>query len=205
MNEFKRELKKALHYINEIWDKQNDIDDQKSNFIYKVDTVDDVIKMSNIYKIDYKYALHRWYNFKTSTYCEKVFVENGAIKEEDYKNKTKDIYINGIPFDVKLTVYPKKLPNHPYDLKTRIGKNEMIKWMYKNQSQQGRKHMANRLFVVCDGNSPYENLCLKSDIDKLEKKIKIYMDVVKKDGFNELVIVDNGIEYIVKSDIICIN
>lgn len=199
------ELQKALSYIDENWRMQNNYNDYKSNFIYKVDTVNEVINLSELNGVDYKYALHRWYNFKTSIYCENVFVKYGAIKEEDLRNKEIDIYINKVPFDVKLTVYPKALSNHPYDLKTREGKNKMIEWLYQHQSQQQRKHLANRLFIVCDGKTQYDSLCLKSDVEQLNRKIRAYIDDVNRNGFNKIIITDNGIEYSVVSDIIYIN
>lgn len=202
MEDLERELKKALSYIDENWQIQNNFNDYKSNFVYKVETVDEIINLSKQNGIDYKYALHRWYNFKTSIYCENVFVKNGAVKERDFRNKEIDIYINDVPFDVKLTVYPKALSHHPYDLTTREGKDKMIEWMYKNQSQQQRKHLANRLFIVCDGENQYQSLCLKSDFEQLKTKIKEYIYEVNSSGFNQLTIEDNGNEYTVLSDII---
>ena len=198
------ELQKALKYINANWSMQNNFYDYRSNFIYKVNSVDECISQAQENNISTDYAIHRWYNFKTSKQCENIFVEYGADPELDEKNKEIDIYINNIPFDVKLTVYPNALKEHPYDLKTRDGKNQMIRWLYEHQSQQGRKHLKNRLFIVCDGKNQYESLCLKSDFTQIRKKILLYLETTKK-GFNELKIYDNGKEYIVQSDIIYIN
>ncbi len=204
MINLEEELKKALQYITPEWRMQNNSMDYRSNFIYNVQTVDEVIEKSKDNGIDYIYALHRWYNFNTSIQCEKIFTEYGAEKEQDTKNKEIDIYIENIPFDVKLTVYPKALQQHEYDLKTRNGKNAMIQWLYSHQSQQQRKHLANRLFIVCDGNNQYESLVLKSDFVQIRNKIKNYIDDVKMNGFNELIIMDNNQQYKVKSDIIYI-
>lgn len=203
--DLENELKKALSYISADWQMQNNYQDYRSNFIYKANTVDECIRLAEIYNIDTAYVLHRWYNFQTSTYCEKIFVEYGAKKEEDFRNKEIDIYINNVPFDVKVSVYPKALANHPYDLTTREGKNEMIKWLYEHQSQQQRKHLKNRLFIVCDGKTQYDSLCLKSDFEQIKNKIKAFMINVNENGFNELEIVDESNVYKVKSDIIYIN
>ena len=204
-NNLEQELKSVLNHIDANWKMQNNYLDYKSNFIYNALTIDEIVELSRSYDIDYKYALHRWYNFQTSIQCEKIFIEFGAKKDEDTKNKEIDIYINGVPFDVKLTVYPKSLSNRPFDLKTRIGKNQMIEWLYANQSQQQRKHLANRIFIVCDGENQYESLSLKSDFNQIRKKIFEYLKETDQRGFNELTIVDNGIKYNVKSDIIYIN
>lgn len=70
----------------------------------------------------------------TSITCGYLFCEFGAIHEKDIHNNDVDIYINGISFDVKLTVYPAKLSKRPSDLMTREGKNSMIQWYYAKQS-----------------------------------------------------------------------
>ena len=74
---------------------QNNYNDYRSNFIYQVETVEDCIREANNNWVSVDYALHRWYNYKTSKYCEKIFVENGAIKEEDLKLISKiDVSVN---------------------------------------------------------------------------------------------------------------
>lgn len=203
-NKLEQDLQRALTLIDENWSRQTNEDDFKSRFIYYTESLDEVIKLAEQNQVDVKYAIHRWYNFHTSIQSEKIFTEFGAIKESNKKHKEIDIYINEVPFDVKLTVYPKKLSEHPYDLNTREDKNKMIEWMYANQSQEGRKHLANRLFIVCDGKTSYDNLCLKSDFNQMRNKIEQYMNYVKKNGFNELTITDNGQAYTVNSDIIYI-
>ena len=198
-----KELQKALNYITPDWKMQNNFNDSRSRFIYIVKTVDEVIALSKARGISHQYALHRWYNFNTSIYCEKLFLEFGATKEANEKNKEVDIYINGVPFDVKVSVYPKALENHPYDLTTREGKNAMIRWLYEHQSQQGRKHYKNRLFIICDGNTPEENLKLKSDFNQIREKIKLFIEQSEK-GFNKLLVYDHKIAVAVTSDIIYI-
>ena len=87
---------------------------------------------------------------------------------------------------------------------SRDGKNAMIRWLYEHQSQQGRKHYKNRLFIICDGNNPEENLKLKSDFDQIRTKIKNYIDSTKE-GFNKLIVFDHGKPIAVTSDIIYIS
>ena len=99
----------------------------------------------------------------TSIYCECIFCDYGAVHEKDKYNYDVDIYIYGVPFDVKLNVYPAKLSFRPYDLATRSGKNDMIRWYYAIQSQQNRKPMLNRLYIVCDAASSNENMVVKSN------------------------------------------
>ncbi len=202
----KKELRKALDLISLHWGRQNNCFDKRSNFIYRVETVDECLQEAQKLGIDENYVLHRWYNFHTSTRCEELFVKHGAIKENDPYNHDIDIYIDDIPYDVKLTVYPAKLEKEGifFDLNTRTGKNSLIRWMYDNQSQEGRKHLKNRLFLVCNAESDYEKLALKCEFDIIEEKIRNYFRFLEDFEPNQIVIEDKGKEYDVYSEIISI-
>lgn len=207
MSASQRELEKALDLISENWGRQNNVNDRRSNFIYHVDTVDECIRRAEELGIDSNYVLHRWYNFHTSTRCEEIFVDHGAIKEADPYNHDIDIYIDGIPYDVKLTVYPAKLEKEGtfVDLNSRDGKNTLIQWFYENQSQEGRKHLKNRIFIVCNGNTSFEKMAKKCDFETIDRAINNYFYYLTRNEPNSLVIVDNGKQYIVYSEIISIN
>ena len=199
------DLKKCLTLINSQWPMQNNYMDKKTNFIYKCASLDECLNEISKNGVDKEYALHRWYNYMTSIACEYLFCEYGAIHDEDVYNHNIDIYINDIPFDVKLTIYPAKLRNRPYNLNTRAGKNEMIKWYYENQSQQSRKQLLNRIYVVCDGNSPYECLKMKSDFNILREKISAFMKHSLTNGINTIEITDKSAKYSLMSDIVYIS
>lgn len=81
----------------------------------------------------------------------------------------------------------------------------MIRWYYANQSQQSRKQMLNRLYVVCDALSSDKNMAMKSNFNLMRRRISAYMENVKEHGLNEILINDNGNEYKLKSDIIHLN
>jgi len=52
---------------------------------------------------------------------------------------------------------------------------ELIQWLYDNQSQQGRKHLKNRLFIIMyDKNNQHWKM--KSEIMELKKEIDLYVD-----------------------------
>ena len=51
------QLHKALTYIDDKWQMQNNDYDSKSNFIYSVNTVDECIELSKQNNIDIKYVL----------------------------------------------------------------------------------------------------------------------------------------------------
>lgn len=203
MNEdLEKDLQKTMQIISANWEMQNNNNDKETNFIYTVDSLEECLNEIERTSVNKEYALHRWYNYMTSIQCEYIFCEYGAVHEKNQYNHDVDIYIDGVPFDVKLTVYPAKLSSRPYDLSTRAGKNDMIRWYYANQSQQSRKQMLNRLYVVCDAPTSYENMVMKSNFDLMRQRISAYMKYVREHGINELIIKDGGKEYKLKSDII---
>lgn len=202
MSKIEDDLKKTLSLISSDWEMQNNKDDKKTGFIYRVKTLDECLKKIEEAGVNKEYALHRWYNYMTSIQSEYIFCEFGAVHEKNIYNHDVDIYIGKTPFDVKLTVYPKKLSSRPFDLTTRKGKNEMIKWYYENQSQESRKQLINRLYIVCDAKDSEECMKMKSDFDLMRKAIGEYMNSVKTKGFHQQVITDGDRKYLVTSDII---
>jgi len=205
MMNLEEDLKKCLSMINLDWKMQDNYQDKKTNFIYSCKTLDECLTKINEFSADKEYALHRWYNYMTSIAAEYIFCDYGAIHEKDVYNHDVDIYINKVPFDVKLTIYPNQLNTRPYDLKTRLGKNQMIRWYYANQSQQSRKQMLNRIYIVCDDDLPIERLKMKSDFQLLKTKIKLFMEHSIKNGLNQITIEGNGTTFNLYSDLIYIS
>lgn len=202
--EIENDLKRALELINAEWSMQNNKQDTDTRFIYKASSLDECLEIIAHKNVDRNYALHRWYNYHSSIHCEYIFCEFGAIHEINKYNHDVDIYINNIPFDVKLTVYPAALSHRPYDISMRSGRNNMIRWYYANQSQQGRKQLLNRLYVVCDAPTQKEAMAMKCDFDLMRKQIEKFMNYVKDNGVNNIKVKDNGQIYELKSDIILI-
>lgn len=200
------ELLKALNLMSGSWQYQNEKYDKLSRFIYQVKTADECISAAEKYGVDVNYALHRWYNFATSKKCEEIFVKFGAKKEEDEYHHSIDIYINKIAYDVKLTIYPHKLEqeNVFLDLENAQDKDKLIRWLYEHQSQETRKHLKSRIFIVCAGTGTYEKQKLKCDFIKIEKGIKEYMDSLKCTMPNRVEISDGNEKVFVYSDIIVI-
>lgn len=205
--ELERDLQKCLSIINPDWSMQNDGNDKETYFIYQAETLDECLKMIEAKGVDKDYALHRWYNYQTSVYCEYLFCDYGAVHDENIFSHDVDIYINGIPYDVKLTVYPNALRDNrrDYNLRSSRGKNKMIKWLYANQSQQGRKQLINRIYVMCDAETPYDRMRLKSNFTMLRRQIAAYMNYIKTHEPNETEIVDGKRTYKVMSELIYVS
>jgi len=175
-----KELKKRLTYPYKWGRKQNDHFDKLTNFIYHTFLFDDVIsEINKRFKNDKEhqnisnYALNRWYNFWSAQAVEKIFCSIPNVKPAlDEKDRLVDFTIDGVTFDHKTSIFPK---NFPYPIDEAIKKtDELINWLYKNQSQQQRKHLKNRLFIVLYS-SDGEHWKLKSEISWLKERIEKYM------------------------------
>lgn len=178
------ELKKRLAYPYKWGRKQNDQFDKLTNFVYQISSFDEVLKQTETkFSKDKEhhnianYALNRWYNFWSAQAIEKIFCSMPNVKPAlDEKDRLVDFIIDGVTFDHKTSIFPK---NFPYPINEAVKKtNELIIWLYKHQSQQQRKHLKNRLFIVLyspDG----LHWKLKSEISWLKERIEKYMK-----GFN---------------------
>lgn len=174
------ELKKRLFYSYKWGRKQNDLFDNATNFIYRTVLFDDVLqeidnrfKKLKDYQDYFNYTLNRWYNFWSAQCIEQIFCSlPGVVPALDEKDRLIDFTIHGATFDHKTSVFPK---NFPYKIEDAIKHtNELIKWLYKNQSQQKRKHLNNRLFIVLYSNDR-EHWKLKAEINWLKERIDKYM------------------------------
>ena len=178
--QIEKELKKRLIYPYKWGRKQNDEFDRLTNFVYKIPTFEEVLKETeNRFRKDKEhqnianYALNRWYNFWSAHAVEKIFCSLPNVKPAlDEKDRLVDFAIDGVSFDHKTSIYPK---NFPYPIEEAIKKtDELILWLYKNQSQQQRKHLKNRLFIVLYS-SDGEHWKLKAEISWLKERIENYL------------------------------
>lgn len=172
-----KDLQKAIVLMGDSWQKQNNLLDRKTKFVYDVDNfelLDRMCKTMLKNEDDRKYAYHRWVNLNISNYCEELFCKYGAEKVENKKDKEKDIFIDDVPFDVKVTNYPSTAYEN-FDLDTEQGKKDLCIWLYNNQSNEGRQHFKNRLFVVCCGNNMEEKWRNRTNLKLLDDHIRDFM------------------------------
>lgn len=154
--DLQEEINKALKDFKSWWDIQNDHYDSYTRYIYSTQTYDELVentkKICEIYKLEFepvfRYALNRWFNNIVSHYAEDCFTSHPNVKdEEDIYNKEIDFYINDIPFDLKMSVFPRTF-NKDIDYAIEH-KEELIEWMYKHCSKGKRLHNWNKIFLVC--------------------------------------------------------
>lgn len=174
------ELKKRLAYPYKWGQKQHDLFDNQTNFIYSIPSFEVLLneinsrfKNKNEYNQFFNYSLNRWYNFWSAQAVEKIFCSlPDVIPAQDKKDHLVDFIIHGVNFDHKTSVFPR---NYKRTLKeTIVNTDELIRWLYENQSGEKRRHYKNRLFVVLYSTTG-EHWKLKSEISFLKKEIEHYM------------------------------
>ena len=180
------QIKAAGLLINNTWRvKQTDELDNKTNHIYNCQTLADLEYFSKIRFLtedESGYAAHRWRNFKRhEAWLALIFeIVPGVSRPSKAFHKTQDFFIssNGerIPFDLKVTRYPKTAPSNLAD-------SALAEWFYENQSKQGRFHMANRFFIVGDPEAIlYDIDIARASIEAFAKQMSRYRHFIIKPG-----------------------
>ena len=169
------ELKKRVE-LPYIWGKpQFDNWDKITNFIYETHTFSDLKKRTISLSDDIKnYAFNRWLNFWSAKGVEQIFTsQENVIANKNKYDKLVDFKINNIPFDHKTSIFPQGFKK---DFRYALDNNkELIQWLYENQSQEGRKHFENRLFIILFNKSGKEHWKLKAEIIFIKQYIEEYI------------------------------
>lgn len=163
---------------------QGDTWDRASRFIYHVRDLDTlrsetkrVAAEMNLPLRDFgSYVIRRWYNFHThQAVLDAILGHPGTRPEPDPFHHTVDFYLGEQGFDLKLTQLPHGF-GHSIGY-ARSHPEELARWLYVNQSKQGRFHAADRLFVVLqDAREPKQTWKLRRDFGRLEKTIYAFLD-----------------------------
>jgi hypothetical protein len=168
-------LKKCLDFSYSWGSKQNDADDKATSFIYKTRSVEELqVKIQSLDNRLKNYALNRWLNFWSAKGVETIFCQHrNVVANLNQYDKLVDFTINGIPFDHKTSVFPNRFGNSfAY---AQQNKRDLIQWLYDNQSQQGRKHHDNRLFIVLFDQNSNDHWKIKTEIALLKQTIDHYL------------------------------
>ena len=183
------ELKKRLTYPYKWGRKQSNALDKKTNFIYNTESFNILLKrIESLNQTLKDYALNRWFNFWSAKVVESIFVAHeNVLSNKNTYDKLIDFKINNIPFDHKTSKFPIGF-NQSYT-NARKSEKELIRWLYDNQSQQGRKHLKNRLFILLYDGKTKEHWKLKSELKLIKSAID---DYVKSFSINKLYSFDFG-------------
>jgi len=187
-----KELKKRLKFPYHWGRKQNNEWDNQTNFIYKISSFDELQTITNLMSQELKdYAMNRWFNYWSAMGVEYIFAQNHqVVANKDKYDKLVDFKILNIPFDHKTSVFPQQ---YTQSLEfAQQNKKDLIIWLYINQSQQGRKHYANRLFVVLYSQNG-EHWKMKANLSFLKQNIENYLNnfnhenlIILKQGENRI-------------------
>lgn len=170
------ELKKRLNYPYYWGNIQCDSWDKSTRFIYNTPSFEELLeRLSHLDQNLINYALNRWYNFWSAKAVEQLFcMHPGVIANKNKYDKLIDFKINDIPFDHKTSVFPKSY-KQSFEF-ARAHKQELIEWLYQHQSQEGRKHLSNRLFVILYDKQQEEHWKLKAEIGLMKKAVDDYIN-----------------------------
>jgi len=175
------QLKKRWAYPEHWFQKQNDLWDSRSNFIYNSPDFENLISSINqeakLHSLDvqmfFQYAVNRWYNYWSARAVEQIFCDiPGVLPAKNAKDRLVDFSIDGINFDHKTSVFPRGFGKDLAFAKANL--TALINWLYANQSTGKRYHRSNRLFLVVfkkDG----RHYQLKAEISWLQKLIADYV------------------------------
>ena len=180
------ELKKRLNFPYNWGRKQSDEWDRKTKFIYQTQDFESLETQCKDFDNELRnYAFNRWLNFWSAKAIEQIFTNYPNVrKEENQFSKTVDFYISEIPFDHKSSVFPKQFGQSlDYAIEH---KKELIEWLYQNQSQQGRKHLENRLFIIFFDEKNGEHWKMKTELTLIQEKIEDYLGNFSKDNLVSL-------------------
>jgi len=175
-----KELKKRWPYEYTWYRKQNNACKNLSSFIYKTpgwETLNKqivlVIASKKLKKKEFfQYCCNRWFNFWSATAVEHIFAEiERAIPNKNPRNRVVDLNFFGKYFDLKISIFSK---SYWRDLSfARKNFKNLISWLYKNQSKQGRFHLENRLFLIVYAENEKHSK-LKVEISWLKQCIEKY-------------------------------
>lgn len=174
------QLRKRLIYPYKWGRKQDNSFDDMTKFIYQVTYFDDLLaqtksrfKNNPNYDTIFNYALNRWYNFWSAMAVEDIFCSLDRVKPaKNNRDRLVDFQIDSVTFDHKTSVFPRQ-----YNRSLEYAKgnpHDLIEWLYNNQSQEQRKHLKNRLFIVLYSHTD-EHWKLKAEISWLQELIQVYV------------------------------
>lgn len=188
LNVLEVELKKRCDYPYQWHQPQNDMLDEATSFIYRCHRFEELVEFCKDLEARVRdYAYNRWLNYWSAVAVQEVFSGHRWVRRElNERHKYVDIYIKGIPFDVKTTVLPRHCED---DIATVVEKKrKLIRWLYKHQSKDGRNHFYNRLFLVLYSGADQEHWKLKAEIGFLAEQIKAYLDCFSEQSLERFIV-----------------
>jgi hypothetical protein len=180
IQEREQELRRRLAYPYQWGGVQNNRRDRATDFVYETPRFEDFLgrvrhrfEGNPQYDAWFNYALNRWYNYWSAKAVEEIFCALERVTPaKDDKDRLVDFKIGRTRFDHKTSIFPVGFGhslgyarNHP---------TELIEWLYNNQSQERRRHLKNRLFIILYAHDG-QHWRLKAEITWLRTLIQAYV------------------------------
>lgn len=191
MNRIQQELNK-LERLPPWGRKQANDWDRKSNFVYRVKVLDalyrQAVAKARADRLDENaftaYVVRRWYNHHTHQAIFDLICRHPQVTAEtNSRHHTIDFYLRGMPFDLKLSRFPRAFPGTIDEAMANPA--ALINWQYQNQSKEWRYHTANRFFIVFHHRTdPAQTWQLRRDFPRLESTLYAYLDAPLLIGAN---------------------
>lgn len=122
------------------------------------------------------YVVRRWYNFHTHQVALEIFCAHPRVRREaNPRHPSIDFYLDGVPFDLKLTRFPRAYPRLLDEARARPA--DLVNWLYREQSREGRYHVANRMFVVFHhALEPERTWEVRRMFDRIERSVAEFLE-----------------------------
>jgi len=187
MNAKNHRIHAELHKLTELppWGRaQGNHWDRLSRFVYRTETLAEmrqqvrrVVAANGLDQAAFAaYAIRRWYNFHThNQILQMILAHPDVTPEPNRKHHTIDFYLRGLPFDLKISRFPRAYPR-PFEF-AQQHPHHLAQWQYENQSKQGRYHTGNRFFIVLHHTTqPKLVWQIRRDFKTVYSRLKQFLD-----------------------------
>ncbi len=177
------------HELNKLHDlppwgrTQEDRWDQLSRFVYRIKTLQGVRRQAQAQakaaglpvEAFEAYAVRRWFNNHTHNQILAMFLAYPDVQPEvNSRHHTIDFYLRGIPFDLKISLFPQAYPESIAFAQQ--NPHQLAQWQYEHQSKQGRYHIGNRLFIILyHRTQPELSWQLRRDFETLAQLVQNFL------------------------------
>ena len=190
----------SIDLVQDEFSPTNSIDKQLFSKVQKANAFSDIAQIVSTMKNMLEKKIYwTYYNTQTTRIIEDIFNKHPKVMPTLVDIKGVDFFLNDIPVDLKITRIPSKFDEN-------FVKNDLIKWLYENQSEQ-RFGAENRLFLILhDSRNPDNSDRLKtSHYQTIKEQINDYLTNYVPTNLQDISFVFAGKSYEVKSDLIFIN
>ena len=192
LEQLEKDLRKRLEYPYKWGTRQTNALDQQTNYIYSIPRFDDLLeKLRSESAFIQNYAMNRWFNYNSAMAVEYMFAQNSVVTpHHNRRNKLIDFSLCDINFDHKTSVFPKSFG---FGIDYAMANKELlIQWLYVNQSQEGRKHLGNRLFLIMYDSVAGEHWKIKAQLERINKAVDAYINNFQEENLITLDIENNS-------------